>query len=393
MATPIINSQMDTINSTLDTLEDDLVALRPLIKELKTTLDATLFTESGSGAVASFDDGANGVPVRSLSVAITPIQSGTGDPAPDNIRPISGHTEVNVTRTGLNLFDANSATIYYGYLNGTNWLYNNGSRSVILPCLPNTKYCAYVKGTAPAILRVGSTANDLPTTPTSGSWAIALEKAFASGSTGLVTYTTGASARYLVVQMSATGFSDFLANLCLSFSSEETDGTWEAFGNTYPISLGQTVYGGTLNVKTGVLTIDREYHAVSEFTSWLYSDNGNFFYQAITGKKAGTVNIICDEYKTKVRGDWTSGDDCVISGNNSTSQVYIRDSRYTTPADFKANVTASICYELATPTTVQLTPTEVATLLGQNNIWADTGDILEVTIRCDTALYLQKLVG
>ena len=37
----------------------------------------------------------------------------------------------------------------------------------------------------------------------------------------------------------------------------------------------------------------------------------------------------------------------------------------------------AVC-ELATPITYQLTPQEVTTLLGQNNIWADAGDV-EVT--------------
>lgn len=34
-----------------------------------------------------------------------------------------------------------------------------------------------------------------------------------------------------------------------------------------------------------------------------------------------------------------------------------------------------LVYPLATPITYQLTPTEVTTLLGMNNIWADTGDV------------------
>ena len=41
------------------------------------------------------------------------------------------------------------------------------------------------------------------------------------------------------------------------------------------------------------------------------------------------------------------------------------------------------CYELTTPITVQLTPHEVNSLLGQNNIFADTGDT-EVEYRANT---------
>jgi hypothetical protein len=48
-----------------------------------------------------------------------------------------------------------------------------------------------------------------------------------------------------------------------------------------------------------------------------------------------------------------------------------------------------IVYPLATPITYQLTPTEVRTLLGINNIWADTGDT-EVTYLADTKIYIDN---
>ena len=48
-------------------------------------------------------------------------------------------------------------------------------------------------------------------------------------------------------------------------------------------------------------------------------------------------------------------------------------------------------YPLETPQTYQLTPQEVKTLLGQNNIWADTGDC-SVSYRADTKLYVEDKV-
>ena len=49
-----------------------------------------------------------------------------------------------------------------------------------------------------------------------------------------------------------------------------------------------------------------------------------------------------------------------------------------------------IAYPLATPIEIQLTPQEVNSLLGANNIFADTGDT-EVEYRADTKLYIEKL--
>ncbi|MBQ2438002.1 MAG: hypothetical protein II265_07945, partial [Clostridia bacterium] len=47
-------------------------------------------------------------PAESLVIEILPQQSGSGDPSPDNVRPIIGWTGVNVQRTGKNLCDANN---------------------------------------------------------------------------------------------------------------------------------------------------------------------------------------------------------------------------------------------------------------------------------------------
>ena len=48
-----------------------------------------------SGSIASFPDG-DGTPLRSLMVNIEPVQSGSGDPSPENVRPISGWTGANI---------------------------------------------------------------------------------------------------------------------------------------------------------------------------------------------------------------------------------------------------------------------------------------------------------
>jgi hypothetical protein len=51
-----------------------------------------------------------------------------------------------------------------------------------------------------------------------------------------------------------------------------------------------------------------------------------------------------------------------------------------------------LVYPLATPLTVQLTPSQISTLLGENHIWADTGDVA-VTYRADTKLFIQEQIA
>lgn len=54
--------------------------------------------------------------IDSLKVEFVPIQSGSGDPSPDNVRPITGWTSANVWRTGKNLYPYESIAAYtYGW--------------------------------------------------------------------------------------------------------------------------------------------------------------------------------------------------------------------------------------------------------------------------------------
>ena len=63
-------------------------------------------------------------------------------------------------------------------------------------------------------------------------------------------------------------------------------------------------------------------------------------------------------------------------GVHNNGQVRVRYATMSTnPTTFKSDVSGwSFVYPLATPITYQLTPTEVTTLLGLNNLWADTGN-------------------
>lgn len=50
---------------------------------------------TASGAIASFTT-VRSAPLKELVANIEPVQSGSGDPSPSNVRPITGHTRLNV---------------------------------------------------------------------------------------------------------------------------------------------------------------------------------------------------------------------------------------------------------------------------------------------------------
>ena len=75
------------------------------------------------------------------------------------------------------------------------------------------------------------------------------------------------------------------------------------------------------------------------------------------------------------------------------NNICIKDSRYSIPADFKTAMSGvRLVYELATPYEIQLTPHQIRTLYGNNNIFADTGDV-EVTYSINAIKTEPYIVG
>ena len=75
---------------------------------------------------------------------------------------------------------------------------------------------------------------------------------------------------------------------------------------------------------------------------------------------------------------------------NTNYYIRARDTSCATSADFKTAMSGvQFVYELKTPFTVQLTPSQMQTLLGENHIFADTGDV-NATYRADTKLFIDQ---
>lgn len=129
------------------------------------------------------------------------------------------------------------------------------------------------------------------------------------------------------------------ANVVVSPTTDARDGT------TYHIlweTEAGTIYGATLGVTTGVLTVT----------------DANI--ESYAGESLPST--------------WISSMDVYSEGGTPTTG-------------------AQVVYKLATPQTYHLTPTEVSLLLGVNNVWADTGDITIVLQSPDTRLETRATIA
>ena len=307
---------------------------------------ALLPTDEASGAIASFDDGAGGVPVKDLTVQIAPVQSGTGDPSPDDVRPLSGWLGASIQCTGKNLFDKDNFVSFNGYIptaqTGTFVGSGSGRNVIYFRCKPGQAYTASRPRTT-TNERFGICFSKEP--PASGVPYFNASLINASGVVGdimVLTATAPADAVYVCVWDGWANSVNPRDSLQIEVGAAAS--AYEPYkGNTYPISWESeagTVYGGTLDVTTGLLTV-RPYYA-------------SYAGETLTGP-------------------WVSSMDVYAQGTTPTTGAQVVDLG-------------------GMPSTYQLSPTEVTTLLGVNNIWADTGDSA-VSYRADVALYIDKKLG
>ena len=179
--------------------------------------------------------------------------------------------------------------------------------------------------------------------------------------------------------------------------------------HTYTIDLDGTRYGGTLDVVSGVLTVDRVIKTLNGSESWNYYSSADAFYledvleyvssDFVTSE---TNNVcLCNMYKemnsvanSTFLLNRPTGTFCGQTGA-FYKRIWIKDTRYTTAEAFETMLSSNnlqIVYPLATPQTIQLTPTEVKSLLATNNVFADTGDILDATYVRNANITINDLI-
>lgn len=343
------------------------------------------------------------MPLRDLVVNIQPKQAGTGDPSPSNVRAISGWTEANITRTGKNILfhnnlsGTNSGVTYATNADGSITLsgtatanrYNLITPSIILP--PGT-YITSATGTVSSVsfyMFNPSTDSALPATFTLTDYTEL--RAYLTVYNGAVTNTT----IYPMVRLASN-----------------TDDTYEPYNsNTYNITFGSagTVYGGTLDVTTGMLTITKQQLSFNGSENWYIAATGaNRIFRLV----ATSTPIVNAYYNTYI-ANWAVLTRVISNLENqpftnwsfrTTGNALNYDILMCTPTtsvnmtldEYKAMLAATplvIVADIVTPISVQLDPVSVASLLGNNNIWSDTGSVASCEYRADTKLYLEKLTN
>ena len=354
---------------------------------------ADVITSSASGEIVTIADGGNDMPVVDLKLSLLPVQSGSGDPSPDNVRPISGWTGVEVYQAKKNLlvlplikYDSGTATVDNAFF------IKKGTYEFSYDCSTTHRIGVRIFDLD------GNLMTDATHKPHSSFSYNATTKSYYNGGntasgTG-IKFTFVFDDDYYVRFITSTDVTYF-NNAQLELGS--TASAYEAYqGATYPISWQSsagTVYGGSLDVTSGVLTVDKGMVDLGDI-GWAYNSNQNRFdYDATIGLKPPVnnntkANMICSIYRTGIANSLNNFEICA----NTNGYIRVKDARYTTASAFREAVSGfQLAYELATPLTFQLSETQIATLLGTNNFWSNSNGQIDLEYRCDTKLYIEQL--
>lgn len=290
-----------------------------------------------SGAVASFETNIV-APIRSLRVDMQPIQDLHGQDAPypagggKNLLPndlssgtIKNGVTVFVDASGVISFSGTSTAItIINIKTDVNNVLETGVNYIISGCTGGTfetyRFEIYKNVGNNVVNYNGDTPFSLLDTDSGCSCRIVIASGINMSGVKI----------FPMIRLASVSDSTFApySNICPIRGRDSVtvyqSGEDTTYYDSITVQLGQTIYGGTVDVTNGTMMVEWE-------------------------------NIASYDGEA-LPGEWISDRDAYAPGTTPTTG-------------------AQVCYKLATPLTIQLTPAQLSTLVGENNVWCDAGDV------------------
>ena len=326
-----------------------------------------------------------------VQVEITPTQEGTGDPSPENVRPIVGWDTVNVTRCGKNLLDiSNMQTITK---KGVTFQLENGGIHVSGTATDNVDSPIFEM-----FLPSGTYINNMKAA--NFSWLF--------GSSFVVQRPDGTNYYYVANQPFTInedekslywyfGVKNGATLDEIVYPQLELGSTTTAYepytGTTATLTLPETIYGGTVDAVTGAGEKTWEFVEFDGTENWNITNSStttttNFNTQATAERipDSGTSETtqVCNvaawktfnwsgDYPWTVSGSQYSGNIFISVPNEIASTAEQWKSYLATQAS--AGTPVQVAYKLATPEPFQATGNQtIPALPGTNTVYTDAGN-------------------
>lgn len=319
-------------------------------------------------------------PVTCYPLGVTaswePVQEGSGEPSPENIRPISGRDSVKVERCGENLlphiFDRIPDTVT-----------KDGLTIVKTP-----KGTIHVSGKKTEtnwtdLFRIVLAESERVEMPAGTySWGSGVILTTDKGNLHVSPFTTDTpriiTGAYAAVNTAGTYNKDYIPALVAG--SEKPTKVEPYTGQTATLTLPRTIYGGEVDAVTGDGQETWQAKSFNGTENWALYDDGSsakFFYTADYTVDSEPLDTICSHFR---KAAFTRGTIIRVYTSVFTDLDAYKD--YLT-AQYAAGTPVQIAYKLATPTPFTATGAQpIPALSGVNTVITDA-DSVTVTGRAD----------
>lgn len=340
-------------------------------------------------SVATFDTDMVGM-LRSAKFSFLPVQSGSGDPSPTNVRSISGWDGLTVTRCGKNLWNDDNTSYYANTWTRSGHTYSTNRSAATYISLDAYVLFAGITYTLSFYLdSVNADMGKMQFRSADGT-IVASKASITTIDRHSLSYTPSVTGQYKILVGGMDNGEVTLSNIQLELGSTAT--AYAPYtGSTYPVSWQSagTIYGGYVDVCKGVVVADRALvpiKSTSLYGSVDVGTYGNILTIEIPGIYKGKNEsvILYTAFKRNMEVSmlnlpmWNIGS---WSGNQRYMQIC---APFETKQAFGEYLDAQdppfyALYELATPITYALTPQIIKSLRGVNNLWSTGNGDAQVT--------------
>lgn len=342
------------------------------------------------------------------------LPEGTKDP--DNPSTITGVNSVKITKCGKNLCP-NIGSADWMYDRGVNVAYTaDGGCKLIGTAASNATPFLYFLtngnlGKWPKVIQYGKTYTFSLVCNDSN---VYLEVYDSNSTTSWGSSTIVAAGSHATKTI--TGGASFICRLCVARNTTvdttvyvqiEEGTTATAFepysGTDYTVNLGDTYYGGSVDLSTGIMTVTHTSMTVDgnlSYTSSAFYEGTDYyrmgFYPAVQRPNTGEIpisNTACDILPVMPVGSTIDTDCFYFPSNSLVIRVYMLKTTlglgngedYSTVANaltsFFTAHPAQLVYPVKTPTTVSLTPLQIYSLsqsdpYSPNTVYSDQQSVL-----------------
>ena len=330
-----------------------------------------------------------------------PRQEGEGEPSPENVRPITGLDEVQVTRSGKNLLDFSKITFPQNEIDGGLVAIDYAQRKITIAA--NINNVGYVQSLRDIV-------GEVPP----GTYVFDAEVSSHGAQKFLYLLDTGREIRFgkpillhdvdlnaMFAWYNSPGNPEENTISNIRFSTHVIDYS-PYTGTTATLTLSETIYGGTVDAVTGEgvstwteFTIDSE----SSITKHTHSSGQTSFSIRVDNmlcKSAKEISWLCNRLKPAVYPYAELGHSYAIGFTSTRNDIRIvmEDQGTMTVEEFKAWLAenpVTIVYEVESPTQITATGSQSLPALSGENVLITNADSLTVTGRADPNHTIQTL--